>query len=301
MNAPLVSIGLPVLNGEKLLARALESLAVQTYPNIELIVSDNASEDRTAEICAEFAQRYPNRIRVHRQIRRIGAMENFEYVLREARGEYFMWAAHDDRWYDTFVAKLLEQLELKRAGVAMSAVRRVYPEGEVYDTVRFVGPLSVERTPYAIASSIARGSPHHLYIYGLYRTPLLRAALEDFPSVVGGDRLFGMKVALSTRLAYVDEVLLERTVHREDLATRYADEDLGRVWQDPFWPYRTVSAFVPYLLRATTVPMQRKLFLPGLLLRLGARYIGTPRAQAKRLARTFRKRRQKSRTPSPSG
>lgn len=289
---PLVSIGLPVLNGEKLLRTALESLAQQSYPNVEVIVSDNASADQTAAICEELRQQYPHRVFIRRQPHRLEAMKNFEFVLNEARGQFFMWAAHDDRWHPDFVTRLHAVLEAHdEVGVALSAVRRVYEDGEPYDTVRFVDRLSVNRSAYDIASAIARGSPHHLYIYGLYRAALLREAVLDFPSVVGGDRLFAMKVALSTQLGYVDEVLLDRTVHRRDFAARYGEEDLGRVWQNPWWPYKTVGTMLPYLLAAKTIPPHRKLLLPGLLVRLGARYIGTPRAQISRFARMIAPRR----------
>ena len=51
---PLVSIGLPVFNGEKSLAQALDALLDQDYSNLEVIISDNGSTDRTSEICEEF-------------------------------------------------------------------------------------------------------------------------------------------------------------------------------------------------------------------------------------------------------
>jgi cellulose synthase/poly-beta-1,6-N-acetylglucosamine synthase-like glycosyltransferase len=63
---PLVSIGLPVYNGERFLAQALDSLLGQTLGDLEIIVSDNASTDRTAEICKDYAAR-DARIRYIRQ------------------------------------------------------------------------------------------------------------------------------------------------------------------------------------------------------------------------------------------
>ena len=52
---PLVSIGLPVFNGEPYLTQAIQSILNQTYRNFELIIYDNHSSDRTAEIRREFA------------------------------------------------------------------------------------------------------------------------------------------------------------------------------------------------------------------------------------------------------
>jgi hypothetical protein len=105
----LVSIGMPVYNAEQYLALALESLLAQDYPNVELIISDNHSADRTEEICRLFAAR-DSRIRYLRQPQNQGMPWNFACVVREARGEYFMWAAHDDLFHPSYVRKCVEKL-----------------------------------------------------------------------------------------------------------------------------------------------------------------------------------------------
>jgi cellulose synthase/poly-beta-1,6-N-acetylglucosamine synthase-like glycosyltransferase len=71
--APRVSIGLPVYNGERFLAGAIASILAQTYTAFELIICDNASTDRTGEICRDFASKDP-RVRYHRQPRNFGAI-----------------------------------------------------------------------------------------------------------------------------------------------------------------------------------------------------------------------------------
>ena len=99
---PSVSIGMPVFNGERTLLAALDSLLAQSFTDFELIISDNASTDQTESICREYAAR-DNRIRYVRQGTNIGAAANFKFVLAEARGEYFMWAACDDMRSPNFV------------------------------------------------------------------------------------------------------------------------------------------------------------------------------------------------------
>jgi glycosyltransferase involved in cell wall biosynthesis len=92
---PLVSIGVPVYNGERLLRRTLESLLAQTYTHIEIIISDNASTDTTAAIAREFVERDP-RVRYVRNETNIGAIPNFLETLALASGTYFTWTAADD-------------------------------------------------------------------------------------------------------------------------------------------------------------------------------------------------------------
>ena len=92
---PRVTIGLPVYNGENYLAEAIDSILGQTFTDFELIISDNASTDRTEEICRRYAAE-DDRIRYFRHDRNRGASPNYNFTVEKARGEYFKWAAHDD-------------------------------------------------------------------------------------------------------------------------------------------------------------------------------------------------------------
>ena len=105
-----VSIGLPVFNGENFLPQALDSLLAQSFTDFELIISDNASTDKTEEICKNYAAR-DTRIRYIRQTSNMGGLENFNFVLSEARSKYFMWAAVDDQWAPEFIQLSLTALE----------------------------------------------------------------------------------------------------------------------------------------------------------------------------------------------
>lgn len=110
---PKVSIGMPVYNGEKYIRNALDSLLNQTFPNFELIISDNASTDRTKEICCEYASK-DSRIRYFRQAENNGAIANFQFVLDQASGEFFMWAAYDDLWSSNFLKDAVGSLKNKK-------------------------------------------------------------------------------------------------------------------------------------------------------------------------------------------
>ena len=109
--APLVSIGIPTYNRERLIGRAIESALNQDYPNIEIVISDNASTDATSEVCRRYAQEQPN-VRYVRQPRNLGAIRNFDEVLRQSSGQFFMWLGDDD-WLDpNYVRLALARLNL---------------------------------------------------------------------------------------------------------------------------------------------------------------------------------------------
>lgn len=107
---PRVSIGLPVYNGERYLEARLDSLLGQTFQDLEIIVSDNCSTDRTADICRERAASDP-RLKYHRNKQNIGGFPNHDLVFHLSRGEYFMWTGADDLHDPMFVARCVEVLD----------------------------------------------------------------------------------------------------------------------------------------------------------------------------------------------
>jgi glycosyltransferase involved in cell wall biosynthesis len=107
---PRLSIGLPVYNGDKFFKEALDSLLAQTFEDLELIISDNASTDKTEEICKAYAIQ-DKRIRYYRNHNNIGCARNFNRVFELSTGEYFKWAAHDDLHAPNFLNKCIEILD----------------------------------------------------------------------------------------------------------------------------------------------------------------------------------------------
>jgi glycosyltransferase involved in cell wall biosynthesis len=109
--SPLVTIGIPVYNGENFLYQALNSLVSQSFTNFQILISDNASTDSTDKICKHFCDKY-NFIHYYRQPFNIGLMENFNYLKVKGRAsKYFMWAAHDDLWDNNWLAVLVKNIK----------------------------------------------------------------------------------------------------------------------------------------------------------------------------------------------
>jgi glycosyltransferase involved in cell wall biosynthesis len=107
---PRLTIGLPVYNGENYLAECLEALLGQTYEDFELLISDNASTDATADICLSYAKRDP-RIRYVRQPRNIGLVPNYNFLVDQATGEFFKPACHDDLYARDLLKCCIEALD----------------------------------------------------------------------------------------------------------------------------------------------------------------------------------------------
>ena len=122
---PLVTIGMCVFNCDRFLVKALDSLLSQEYKNFELIISDNASEDRTQEICLEYQARDP-RIQYSRNETNMGAIFNGVKVINLARGKYFMFGSDHDLWHPSFITKRLEVIE-DRNGASSTLITSQLP------------------------------------------------------------------------------------------------------------------------------------------------------------------------------
>jgi glycosyltransferase involved in cell wall biosynthesis len=111
---PLVSIGIPVRNGAAHLAEALESVVAQDYPNLEVIVCDNHSDDDTAAIALRYATLDP-RFRYVDNGADLGFLANFKKTLELSNGAYFTWLAHDDLLlHPSYVGTMVAYLQAHR-------------------------------------------------------------------------------------------------------------------------------------------------------------------------------------------
>lgn len=130
-----ISVGIPVYNGGASLEQALRSINSQSFRDYEVIISDNASTDNTAQICREMAAINP-RIKYFRQENNIGAAANFKFVLDKAVGEYFHWLAADDTRSDNFLELNINFLEENVDYVASTCPNRFMGQAEA-DNVTF--------------------------------------------------------------------------------------------------------------------------------------------------------------------
>src|SRR5690349_18729732 len=95
MPGPLVSVCLPVYNGEQYLRESIDSVLGQTYADFEILISDDGSTDSSAEICAQYADR-DRRVRFWRNEANRGLFANYNICMNRARGEFIKPFAQDD-------------------------------------------------------------------------------------------------------------------------------------------------------------------------------------------------------------
>lgn len=169
--SPLVSIGLPVYNGERSIGGAIGALLGQSFGDFELVVSDNASTDGTETICRALAAQDP-RVRYIRQSYNLGATGNFRFVLDQARGRYYTWAAADDLRTPDFLADNVAFLEEHPEYVASTCPNCFEgDEGETDRIVRFALAGNLEERYLTFLRHCWQS---HGIFYSLMRTDVIR-------------------------------------------------------------------------------------------------------------------------------
>lgn len=104
-SSALVSIVLATYNGEKYLAKQLESLFQQTYSNIEIIAVDDCSSDNTVGLLQQFAEKHQN-MKVFVNETNLGFIKNFEKGCTLTNGELIGFCDQDDYWHDEKIEKM---------------------------------------------------------------------------------------------------------------------------------------------------------------------------------------------------
>lgn len=258
---PLVTIGLPVYNGERFVAHAIECLLAQTFRDFVVLVSDNASTDATGEICQKYASRDP-RIRYERNPTNVGMAGNYNLTFSRARSKYFRWATSDDYADASMLADAVAVMEAD-PGISLCYPRAIFVDDEGRETGRWEDGLHltqddpVERF-LAVVEGIGRVH-HHL---GLMRADCMRLT-GLIARHVASDIGFVAEMALLGKFHQVPKYQFFRRLHEDSSswapdeahqARRYHASGVRRV---PFNRARYHWRFVQAVRRSPLRPRQR--------------------------------------------
>ncbi|MBI5667972.1 MAG: glycosyltransferase family 2 protein [Chloroflexi bacterium] len=196
MNAkrPRVSIGLPVYNAERFLEQALDGILAQTFTDFELVICDNASTDRTQEICRRYAAN-DARIKYHRNSHNIGVSRNFNRTFELATGEYFKWCAHDDIPRHEFLEKCVEVLD-KHQDVVLCYTRGIGIDENGAELRQLIYTMRTDSPkPHERFRDLVMIEHPMFMLFGVVRADMLRRTplLEHYPS---SDRVLMARLGL---------------------------------------------------------------------------------------------------------
>lgn len=202
---PLISVIVPVYNVERYVEKCLNSILAQTYPNIELILVDDASTDKSGFICDGYAMRDPRVRTVHFQENRGPSAARNEGV-RQVRGTYASFVDADDCVEPDLLEKLYQNLIENEADISICGADGINLKS---------GAAGVYSQAEAVLC-LAKGVPFNLVPWGkLYNTELLRQSPFDEQVFYSEDLLFlYLFLKRVQRVSYMPDALYHYT-HRE--------------------------------------------------------------------------------------
>jgi glycosyltransferase involved in cell wall biosynthesis len=261
---PRVVACVPTWNAESFIEGTLEAIAAQTYPNFEVLISDDASTDRTMAICERFATG-DARFRVIRQGTNRGWIGNVNALLRAARGDYFLFAFHDDLLRPTYVERLVERLEANPGAIlAFSDIETVYVDGRrevrVYDKLDGV-ERRFDRARQLLRQHAHWSTPHR----GVFRS-CAAARIGGLKRHLAGERSADwpwlLNLSLLGEFVRVPEILCCKI---------YRKNSLSRSWSFSYGSWAAVALSCATVIHRSDLSRTEKLSLYALLAHLGAK------------------------------
>ncbi|MGE5365421.1 MAG: glycosyltransferase family 2 protein [Bacteroidota bacterium] len=232
---PLVSVGLPVYNGENYVKSAIESILAQTYTNFELIISDNASTDSTQKICEEMAQK-DSRIKYFRNEINIGASGNFRRVFELSAGKYFKWTGHDDVSAPGLLESLVNVLEHKEDYIlCYSRTTRINEKDEVITSGYSDGLALYGNTPQKRLGQFFHRFRSNTYCepaFGLVRREVL-AKTRLIEGYIASDEIMLGELAMRGRFFEVPESYFFRRIHPDAAGHKNRSVKDLAAWYNP--------------------------------------------------------------------
>ncbi len=230
---PKVSVGLPVYNGQDYLSEAISSVLNQTFADFELVISDNASTDRTEEICWNYAKQ-DSRVRYFRAQENMGAAWNYNRVFELSRGQYFRWLAADDMFAPTLLEKSVFVLDgYPDVVLCFSWTKDVDSDGQeinVKPSTREYAAVRPSDRFYSLSITV----PWHNCeeVFGLIRRDVLENSNLIAP-YTDSDRTLLAQLALFGPFYEIPEPLFWHRLHDAGSVVVNPDNHQRAAWFDP--------------------------------------------------------------------
>lgn len=253
---PLVSVGMPCYNRLESLRRAIECICNQTYTNLEIIISNDASPNpEIYTMLDEFALR-DQRIRLFNQPVDLGCYGNYQFVLQQATGKYFMYAQDDDTWEPECIESLVTELEVHpQSALAISTVRYVC------NNMHYASYRPIHKNPVFLIT----GEKIAFFWMGVWRTDKLRLFDRDGDDIHGKDIIISSEAVLSVPYEHIDKILYNKTLY-PNKARQYVEEN----------PLCLLQMYKHFIIRTTEskyIPLKNKLKLIIIIPAFGLRVI----------------------------
>lgn len=213
MTHPLISISLITYNSAEFIKECLDSVLAQDYPNMEIVISDDASTDNTAEILKDYQQKNPHLIKLNLNSTNVGITKNFNITLALCTGKYVAFFAGDDVMLPGKISKQVAYMESHpECSISYHNVE-VFFCGPLAEKKSFLHHHAVKPRQGGVRVSIKYG-PFNAGCATMVRRDKIPAYGFDERLTIASDALFWVEVLESGgEIQYIDEVLARYRIH----------------------------------------------------------------------------------------
>jgi glycosyltransferase involved in cell wall biosynthesis len=227
LNNKKISLGMPVLNGEKHIRYALDGIFKQTFKNFNLIIYDNASTDKTLSICEKYQKRFKNII-IYKQKKRVSGIENWISVLKKASSKYFLFCAHDDVFKEKeYLKNLVNKISINT--IPFGTVNIIDEKNNFIKHIcnnkiyNFSGPTIYRRLKFFITPSIFGKNN---IIYGIHERNHILKILEFFKRTIYikynyVDNYLNYKILNEKKISHVIRATLLKRIKKNEKKTNF--------------------------------------------------------------------------------
>ena len=195
---PRVTIGVPTYNRPEGLKKSLDHILKQSYPNLEIIISDNCStDDNVQKVIQEYAAK-DSRINAVRQKTNIGLEENFNFVYALSTADYFIWMSDDDFFDANYITECMKVLSDNPDVVLCSGVADYYNESQFLFKEKMF--LVNQEKPFSRLWKYFSAVHKNGNFYGVFKRGLLSE--KPIGVHIGCDWSFMAKLAILGKLTF---------------------------------------------------------------------------------------------------
>lgn len=235
----MISIAMTTYNGEKYIARQLETLWHQSLPADEIVICDDGSRDKTLEIINAFIEKHQaDNIRLVKNEENLGYIRNFYKAISLTRGDYIFLADQDDEWHENKIERTLQVLQDEKAAVACTNCRLIDENSKpirdagCYSRNPFIDNVTQKVTPisfYELAvGNIAQGCTY------CFTKEVKEAYLRVNSMNLIHDHQVMFVAALLGKACFLDEALIDYRLHSSNMVGFGSAKDAGKVhWKIP--------------------------------------------------------------------
>ncbi len=222
-----ITLGMPVLNGERHILHALDGIFKQTFKNFNLIIHDNASTDKTLSICEKYQKKH-NNIKIYKQKKRVSGIENWISTLKKANSKYFLFCAHDDvfkeKEYLTNLANKISSDTIPFGTINIIDEKNNFIKHICNDKIyNYNGPSIYRRLKFFITPSVFGKNN---IIYGMHERKHILKILEFFKKTIYTkynylDNYLNYKILNEKKISHVIRATLLKRIKKNEKKTNF--------------------------------------------------------------------------------